>query len=839
MYRHSRTLIFIFVSLLLLGGPTPVNVFAPLPGYAQTQKNHPVILVHGIAGQASTYWIEQQNQRSIYQVLEADGYNMEFVKILVYPLDSTGLEDTYADISLSADKLKIEIDELLALSGSQTIDIVAHSLGGLITRQYISQYLDDHHINKFIDLATPHSGSGLMNAYNAVVDGLVEITNPMPSDSFIGKYIEATLKENLNELVHEVWMNVVGSSLPDPTRVASQQLDPNGPFIRNLNKDGLSPSTVKYYLLYGDISVSARMNFFGSWVTLNNLANVGDLAMTTKNASTIPNIISSAKISSYTYQTQGFKGNLEARVEFYLNSWKPVVSFDINDPLKIDAWHNGLIRNQRVNETIVEILNDGYTPHITVNATAILSTSSSSSTAMLFDVSGSMSEDDAIGITKIDAAINSGARILDIIQAENTVSQGAEVGILSFSNGAWVNANISPDVVSARFALNSLYPLAGTGMPDGLRLAIDQLSGTQNAKPIIIMLSDGLPNVPLGSSGNFGDADLARQQSLDLASEAGSKGICIYTVGFGIPYTAGNISGEASIDENFLKQVAANSGCGTYYNAQNATQLANVYVNLRHQSTGNVLLSQTGDISQGQTVDIGNVQVPDNQSMILFTLNWPGSQLDAILIDPTGANVDSSYPNASFSMADTLASVIIQNPQPGEWKVTAKGVDVPGGTTTYNAVLSVRPSPIQQTAPQPTIPSTPAFPVVILILVVAGGGIAIYVMTQTRARSRSQMPVDITSAQLVCISGESAGRTIVLTDRLIAGRGSRSTLQLKDQTISRQHAVFRFAGGYWYIQDLNSKTGIFVNGMRVDAIILKNGDHIRIGSNAFEFRSGR
>lgn len=476
------------------------------------------------------------------------------------------------------------------------------------------------------------------------------------------------------------------------------------------------------------------------------------------------------------------------------------------------------------------------TPIPSITGTVINSESpSNSSTAMLFDVSGSMEELDFTGITKLDAAKDSGSRILDIIQAENSVSQGAEIAILSFSDAAWVNSSLTLDVEIARSALYSLYPMGGTGMPDGLRLAIDQFTNSQNTKPIIIMLSDGMPNIGLGGV-DLGDESLVRQQALDLASEAGTKGICIYTVGFGIPETAGSISGEASIDEDFLKQVATNSGCGAYYNAQNATELANVYVNLRHQSTGNILLNQTGNIAQGQTVDIGDVQVPDNQTMILFTLNWPGSQLDAILMDPTGKIVNSNYPKSFFSLTDTLASIIIQDPQPGQWKVSARGVDVPEGVTTYNAVISARPNPNPPTAlPQ----ETPAFPVVIIILAIASVGVATYVMTQTRTRKRLSAPAITVQAQLIAIHGEKAGQAFLLSDRLVTGRGSRCALQLKEQTISRQHAIFRFSSGHWYVQDMNSKTGTYVNDTRVNAKILKNGDHIRIGSNVFEFHSGR
>ena len=524
-------------------------------------------------------------------------------------------------------------------------------------------------------------------------------------------------------------------------------------------------------------------------------------------------------------------------------TWVPVVIFDYFK-------YQGFLTSVRLSyiPSIPPLLTPLPTPLTITPPTTIIAPvtpviSSNSSTAMLFDVSSSMNEQDVTSISKLDAAKNSGARILDIIQAEKAVFQGAEVGILSFATTAQVYSNLSADVNLARSALYSLSAYGRTGMPDGLRLAIDEFPNMQSSKPIIILLSDGLPNVGLRGT-NVSDPAIVRQQVLDLASEAGSKGICIYTVGFGVPSTgSGNFIG-GSIDENLLKQVAANSGCGAYYNAQNAIELANVYVRLRHESTGNILLKQTGNISRGQTVDIGNVQVPDNQSMILFTLNWPGSRLDAVLTDPSGQTVDTNYPKASFSISDTLASIIIQDPQTGEWNVVAKGVDVPEDTTVYNAIMSVRPNPnpptpMPQATPQASIPPTPGFPIVILILVVAGGGIAIYVYTSTRAKRRFNTPIGVLSAQLICISGEKAGQTVSIKDRLLIGRGSGCRIRLSDRTVSRQHATLRFANGHWFIQDMNSRTGTFVNDAKIEATTLNAGDRIRIGSSIFEFRITR
>ena len=332
---------------------------------------------------------------------------------------------------------------------------------------------------------------------------------------------------------------------------------------------------------------------------------------------------------------------------------------------------------------------------------------------------------------------------------------------------------LTSDMSAVNSAIGSLSANGGTGMPSGLQAALGMFSGNVIGKPIIILLTDGMPNI--GLNGETDEATV-RQQVLDLATQASKKGICIYTIGFGDP-TLGN-SSNSGLDEDFLKQVASDSVCGTYQNAKDAWQLANVYIGLRHTSTGNTLLQKTGQISQGQNIDIGSVQVPDNQSMLLFTLNWPGSRLTPLLTDPNGRQVDSNYPGASFSTTNTLASIIIQNPTVGQWNVVAQGVDVPEGTTNYNAILSVRSNPIIPTTQpvQPQAPASSAFPIVLIIVVLAAGAVGIYVLTQVTRRNRIITPSGFAedSGQLMALNGTAAGRAFMLMD----GSGDRAVFKL-------------------------------------------------------------
>ncbi len=70
---------------------------------------------------------------------------------------------------------------------------------------------------------------------------------------------------------------------------------------------------------------------------------------------------------------------------------------------------------------------------------------------------------------------------------------------------------------------------------------------------------------------------------------------------------------------------------------------------------------------------------------------------------------------------------------------------------------------------------------------------------------------------------------------LIIGRGKNCNIQVEDPTVSRQHAVIYFKNNNYYIKDLKSENGTFVNDKKVDETILKPNDVIGIGKYLVEF----
>jgi pSer/pThr/pTyr-binding forkhead associated (FHA) protein len=72
------------------------------------------------------------------------------------------------------------------------------------------------------------------------------------------------------------------------------------------------------------------------------------------------------------------------------------------------------------------------------------------------------------------------------------------------------------------------------------------------------------------------------------------------------------------------------------------------------------------------------------------------------------------------------------------------------------------------------------------------------------------------------------GRTHVFSTDFTAGR--QGQLAVTDEHASNHHAHFQFAHGCWYVEDLSSTNGTWLNGRRMFAAQrLKKGDKIRIG----------
>jgi pSer/pThr/pTyr-binding forkhead associated (FHA) protein len=97
--------------------------------------------------------------------------------------------------------------------------------------------------------------------------------------------------------------------------------------------------------------------------------------------------------------------------------------------------------------------------------------------------------------------------------------------------------------------------------------------------------------------------------------------------------------------------------------------------------------------------------------------------------------------------------------------------------------------------------------------------------------------LDPGQALLLVKRGPNAGSTFLLdADSTSAGRSTEGDVFLDDITVSRKHAVFeRRTDGSWYVRDVGSLNGTYVNGEQVEETRLATGDEVQIGKFKLTF----
>jgi len=117
-----------------------------------TEAKPPVILLHGFIDNRSVFVLLRRNLAQ---------HGRQHVESLNYsPLT--------CDIRAAAELLRRHIEEICERTGHDRVDIVGHSLGGLIARYYVQCLGGDIHVRTLVTLGTPHSGTRvapLMNAH--------------------------------------------------------------------------------------------------------------------------------------------------------------------------------------------------------------------------------------------------------------------------------------------------------------------------------------------------------------------------------------------------------------------------------------------------------------------------------------------------------------------------------------------------------------------------------------------------------------------------------------------------------------------------------------------------
>ncbi|MCB9591710.1 MAG: diguanylate cyclase [Sandaracinaceae bacterium] len=83
------------------------------------------------------------------------------------------------------------------------------------------------------------------------------------------------------------------------------------------------------------------------------------------------------------------------------------------------------------------------------------------------------------------------------------------------------------------------------------------------------------------------------------------------------------------------------------------------------------------------------------------------------------------------------------------------------------------------------------------------------------------------------------GKRYILGDEpLTVGRGQENRIVLDNDSVSRRHCRAEKRGSNWFIVDLDSTNGTYVNDQQVTELALRRGDQIKIGDTIVKFLSG-
>ncbi|WP_435611526.1 esterase/lipase family protein [Streptomyces sp. bgisy159] len=113
------------------------------PAQLPAQGAPPVVLLHGFIDNRSVFVLLRRSlaQHGRHQV------------------ESLNYSPLTCDIRTAAELLGRHIEGICARTGSRRVDIVGHSLGGLIARYYVQRLGGDARVRTLVTLGTPHSGT--------------------------------------------------------------------------------------------------------------------------------------------------------------------------------------------------------------------------------------------------------------------------------------------------------------------------------------------------------------------------------------------------------------------------------------------------------------------------------------------------------------------------------------------------------------------------------------------------------------------------------------------------------------------------------------------------------
>ncbi|WP_306336861.1 triacylglycerol lipase [Streptomyces sp. KL118A] len=206
----------------------------------------PVVLVHGTFGNSVDNWLV------LAPYLVKRGY-------CVYSLDYGQLPGVpffngLGPIDKSAEQLDAFVDKVLASTGAKKADLVGHSQGGMMPRQYLKFLGGAAKVNALIGLAPDNHGTTLLGLtkllpYFPGIEDLLTTKTPALADQIAGSPFLTKLNEG-GDTVPGVRYTVIATKYDEVvTPYRTQFL--NGPNVHNVTLQDLCPVDLSEHVAIG------------------------------------------------------------------------------------------------------------------------------------------------------------------------------------------------------------------------------------------------------------------------------------------------------------------------------------------------------------------------------------------------------------------------------------------------------------------------------------------------------------------------------------------------------------------------------------------------------------
>jgi pSer/pThr/pTyr-binding forkhead associated (FHA) protein len=92
---------------------------------------------------------------------------------------------------------------------------------------------------------------------------------------------------------------------------------------------------------------------------------------------------------------------------------------------------------------------------------------------------------------------------------------------------------------------------------------------------------------------------------------------------------------------------------------------------------------------------------------------------------------------------------------------------------------------------------------------------------------------------LEMVEGPGAPRRFQLrSPAAVIGRSEQSDIQVDSEGLSRRHLLVTRNGGEFIVEDLDSRNGVFLNGVKIHSATLRDMDTLQLGPVVFVYHEG-